>query len=316
MADRPLPGGVDGRGGSGIISAPGPQRHSSSAKLETVTKPEDRFIHVRGLKLRYVDWGDHGPPLLLLHGDMRTSRSWDAVARELCHRFHVIALDARGHGDSDWPARGYSYAERVAELAEFCQLLGLRDATGVGHSSGGAVVTLCAHKKPGLFSSLVLLEPVVAMTESFQRRVSSRGGRPKRTWASREELYRYLRQHPVAGRWREDVIRDVVAHEARELPDGSVDMKWASTAFNWDDRRGDYFDLTPIFRGLGLPLLLIVSQERQYSYTGLAPVLDGLERGCMVVIEKSGHNMYMERPDAVAQAILRFAQEDTLPAYL
>ncbi len=281
-----------------------------------MTKPEDRFIHVRGLRLRYADWGDHGPPLLLLHGDMRTSRSWDAVARELCQRFHVIALDARGHGDSDWPARGYSYAERVAELAEFCQHLGLRDAMGAGHSSGGAVVTLCAHQVPGLFSSLVLLEPVVAMTESFQRRVSSRGERPRRTWASHEALYHYLRQHPVAGRWREDVIRDVVAHEARELPDGSVDMKWASSAFNWEDRRGDYFDLTPILRELGLPLLLVVGQERQHSYTGLASVLGSLERGCMVVIEKSGHNMYMERPDAVALAIQRFANGDTPPACL
>ncbi|HIN71161.1 MAG TPA: alpha/beta hydrolase, partial [Dehalococcoidia bacterium] len=61
------------------------------------SKPQERFVRVRDINLRYVDWGDNGPMLLLLHGSMRTSRSWDAMARLLHDRFHVIALDARGH---------------------------------------------------------------------------------------------------------------------------------------------------------------------------------------------------------------------------
>ena len=115
-----------------------------------------------------MDWGDNGPLLLLLHGDMRTSRSWDAVARELASWFHVIALDARGHGDSDWTRRGYSMSDRVEDLAAFCEYVGLRGALAAGHSTGGVVVALCAERLPAAFSRLVLMEPLLVLDDGFQ----------------------------------------------------------------------------------------------------------------------------------------------------
>ena len=67
-----------------------------------MTVPTSHCVNVEGIHLRYVDWGGDGPTMLLFHGDMRTSRSWDAVSRRLKDDYRVIALDARGHGDSDW----------------------------------------------------------------------------------------------------------------------------------------------------------------------------------------------------------------------
>ncbi|MCH9040501.1 MAG: hypothetical protein IIC23_14095 [Chloroflexi bacterium] len=48
-----------------------------------MTDPQTQFVDVPGVRLAYVDWGDNGPPLLMLHGDLRTGRSWDGVARDL-----------------------------------------------------------------------------------------------------------------------------------------------------------------------------------------------------------------------------------------
>ena len=99
------------------------------------------------------------PTLLLLHGSMRTSRSWDAMARLLHDRFHVIALDARGHGDSDWTQKGYGYSNLIEDLKGFCDELNLKSMIAVGHSLGGEVLTLLAEQCPALFDCLVLLEP-------------------------------------------------------------------------------------------------------------------------------------------------------------
>lgn len=276
-------------------------------------EPAENFTHIRGIRLRYVDWGDNGPLLLMLHGDMRTSRSWDAVARGLCSEFQVVALDARGHGDSDWTPRGYRYEDRVEDLAAFCESLRLRNAIGVGHSTGGVVMALHAARYPGVLSRLVLLEPMLLVDEAFQRMVASRARQPRRTWASRKELYDYLKRHERAGRWREDVIRDVVEHEARELPDGSIDMKWASESFNWEDKDGDHVDLKPILRSLGLPILFIVGEERQRSFEDVRPIAAETARFQMVTVRGTSHNMYMERPDAVSWAIKAFAGGMKLP---
>ena len=99
--------------------------------------------------------------MLMLHGDMRTARSWDAVARDLCRRFHILSLDARGHGDSEWTERGYRFDNRVEDLKAFCEHVGLSNMIAVGHSTGGVIMTKLADSHPGFFNRLVLLEPMV-----------------------------------------------------------------------------------------------------------------------------------------------------------
>ena len=271
-------------------------------------QPDDRFVTVRGVQLRYVDWGDSGPLMLLLHGDMRTARSWDAVARDLCDQFHVLSLDSRGHGDSDWPTTGYNFAERAKDLEAFCDALNLRKVLGVGHSTGGVVMSLLADTRRDIFRRLTLLEPMVTVNEKFQRMVSTRATNPRRTWGSRPELYDYLKAHRMTGRWREDVIRDVVAHEAVKLPDGKLDMKWSPDSMKWSEREGDYLDLKPIFRRLDIPILFISSEGRADGFVELDPVMAELPDFSMLKIRNTEHNMYMNRPDAISWAINAFVQ--------
>lgn len=271
-------------------------------------QPEDRCVTVRDVRLRFADWGDNGPLVLMLHGDMRTARSWDAVARDLRDRFHVVSLDARGHGDSEWTPTGYRFAERTKDLEAFCDALHIRDAMGVGHSTGGVVMSLLADRRSDIFSRLVLLEPMVTVTEQFQRMVSKRAVGPRRVWNDRAELYDYLKAHPMAGRWREDVIRDVVAHESIELPDGTLDMKWSPDSMKWSERKGDYLDLKPVFRRLDIPILFISSEERANGFVELDPVMAELPDFSMLKIRDTQHNIYMNRPDAVSRAIDTFAQ--------
>ena len=280
-----------------------------------MSQPSSHTVHVQGINLHYVDWGappgaDAAPTLFLLHGDMRTSRSWDAVARHMRDRYHVVALDSRGHGDSDWPDSGYTFAQRVDDLEAFSDAIGMRNAVAVAHSTGGVVATLLSDRRPDIFSRLVLLEPMVVVTESFQRMVSGRSERPRRAWADRREMYDYLKAHRMTGKWRDDVIRDVVEHESYELPDGRLDMKWAIASMRWSEREGDYLDIRPTLRTLGKPILFIISDSRADSFRHLRPIAEETPDFDLLTIPDSAHNMYMDQPAAVAEAVARFTTPD------
>ena len=106
--------------------------------------------------------------------------------------------------------------------------------------------------------------------------VTSRAGKPRRTWRSHPELHEYLKGHEIAGRWRADVIDDVVEHETMELPDGSIDIKWSSDTFNSEDRRGDYHDLRTVLRDMDLPVLFITSEKRRTYFQELEPLASEL----------------------------------------
>ena len=270
--------------------------------------PTSRFVRAGGVNLHFADWGGDGrPTLLLLHGDMRTSRSWDAVARELRGDFRVLALDMRGHGDSDWTESGYTFAQRADDLEAFIDAVGIQGAAVAAHSTGGVVATLLAERRPDAFSRLMLLEPMVVVTEGFQRMVSKRAETPRRTWASRAEMRDYLKWHRATGKWRADVIEDVVAHESYARADGRLDMKWATASMAWKEREGDYPDLRPALRTLGKPILFVMSDSRAGAFAEVIRIAERTADFDTLAIADSGHNMYMDQPTAVANAARRFA---------
>ena len=86
-------------------------------------QPKDRQVNVGRLKFHYLEWGNEGkPPILLLHGIAQQAHSWDLISLALSDRYRVVALDARGHGDTQWPPDGdYSLEAHQRDLDAFVQ---------------------------------------------------------------------------------------------------------------------------------------------------------------------------------------------------
>src|SRR5262249_33207930 len=121
-----------------------------------LVEAQERRITVSGLTLRVREWPGDGPPVVLAHGLASNSRIWDDVASRLAGRFHVAALDQRGHGLSDRPAnRDYSFQAVTGDLKGVVEALGLGRSTIVGHSWGGNVALAFATTYPELTRALV-----------------------------------------------------------------------------------------------------------------------------------------------------------------
>src|SRR4030095_13135811 len=95
------------------------------------------ILRVKGLRFHYRDRGTpEASPLVLLHGFTGNARHWDTLAHALSDRYGVLALDQRGHGESDWAPDSDCVAARVNEDFEaFVVALGLRRIAIVGFSS-------------------------------------------------------------------------------------------------------------------------------------------------------------------------------------
>jgi len=99
----------------------------------------DEWTKSNEVRLHFRDWGGSGQPVILLHGLASNSHWWDLVAPILSKDFRVVALDQRGHGQSDKPDEGYDFATVSDDLESFRSELGLEKPIMVGHSWGGDV---------------------------------------------------------------------------------------------------------------------------------------------------------------------------------
>ena len=125
------------------------------------TSARDGFTEVQGIKMHYWEWGDRSAPdVLLVHGWTGFGKTWSGVAESLQDRFHVIAPDHRGHGDSDKPITGYRLRDFVIDMHELIGNLGLRRPAFVGHSWGGNIGTVMASDFADDISKAFLEDPV------------------------------------------------------------------------------------------------------------------------------------------------------------
>src|SRR4030081_1466794 len=136
----------------------------SAADLRIPHGREVRYLSrqtvVRGLRFHFLEWGHpSAPPVLLLHGGNQSSHSWDLVSLNLADRFHVYALDQRGHGDTEWSRElDYSMDAMAADVLAFIADQGLVRPIIFGHSMGGRVTLHAVLQAPDAARALVIVD--------------------------------------------------------------------------------------------------------------------------------------------------------------
>lgn len=128
-------------------------------------EPREHFFVHDGLKIHYWEWGDpKEETYVFVHGIRDQGRSWEHFLAALMRRSlpinHAVALDLRGHGDSDWPPwnRGYQHEDFLVDLAGLLQRLDKESVTIIGHSLGGSMALLYSGSFPERVKKLVLFE--------------------------------------------------------------------------------------------------------------------------------------------------------------
>lgn len=128
------------------------------------------FCEANEINIHYLRTGGDKPPIILLHGLMGSGACWTPLAKALEGDYDVIMPDARGHGNSSRPERGYNYNCLAADVLSLIEVLSISKPVILGHSMGGMTAALVASQISKQLKSLVLVEPTF-LTPKRQREV-------------------------------------------------------------------------------------------------------------------------------------------------
>ena len=274
-----------------------------------MTAPRDASLAAGGLTFHYITWGpESAPPVVLLHGVTGHARSWDALARDLSADFRVIALDQRGHGDSDRAPDGdYRVATMAGDLTGFVDALGLERFALVGHSMGGRVGIAYADGHAARIERICIVDIGPEIHAPGMERIRQMmAGAPERIESEEQAVEFVLRANP---RMVEAGLRDRVRHGLKRLPDGGFEWKYDKALRDMMRQGGrrDSIDLWEPLRRIAAPALLVRGAESDILSADVAKrMIEALPDGRLVEIPGAGHTVPADQPEAFARAVRAF----------
>jgi len=277
--------------------------------FDDVVLPEERHANVNGLRFRYLDWGTEGKrPILFLHGGALTAHTWDLCCLALRDEFYCMALDQRGHGDSDWaPDANYSLAAQREDVKGFAEAAGLDRFVLVGMSMGAINGLAYAIAHPETLSALVLIDagPNVRRPGSSRIRNFVNGGaEPSSLEAIIERALAFNpRRDPV-------ILRRSLMHNLRQQEDGNWVWKYDRQRFQQmggDQHAAERRGLADGLAQVTCPTLVVRGAESDVFHDEDAERLAaGLPDGRRVTIPKAGHTVQGDNPKDLVAALREF----------
>lgn len=277
--------------------------------MTTTSEPREATLSIRGFRLHYVAWGDPAhAPLILLHGITGHARTWDTLATALADRWHVLALDQRGHGDSDpAPDGDYTVGAMADDLEAFADALGHRRFTLLGLSMGGRVAMGFAGAHPERVERLVIVDIAPEIHAAGMARIRTMIANAPESIESEE----WAVETAMAANPRADVaeLRHRIKHALKREPDGTLTWKYARDLREMMRRGGrrEPMDLWERLTRITCPTLLVRGAESDVLSPELAArVVSSLRDGRLVEVPDAGHTVPGDRPAQFVEVVRRF----------
>jgi pimeloyl-ACP methyl ester carboxylesterase len=278
-----------------------------------VVLPQSREFHLGRMRFHYLDWGNKDrPTIVFLHGGALTAHTWDLVCLALRDDFHCVALDQRGHGDSDWAADGdYSIGAALSDSKGFVDHLGLDKFILVGMSLGAINSLAFAAAHPERLSHLVIIDAGPEMRRPGSSRIRDFVTQVQETVTVEAIIEKALEFNP---RRDPKILRRSLMHNLRQQPDGTWRWKYDTQRFKALDQevhRAERAKLADGLARIACPALVVRGGESDvfHEEDGIR-VAQRLPRGKFVTVPKAGHTVQGDNPKDLVAELRRFLAGD------
>jgi pimeloyl-ACP methyl ester carboxylesterase len=266
-------------------------------------RPEDKFITANNLNLHYLDWGSPSAvPMILLHSLCGNAHYWDFFAHNMRDDYHILALDQRGHGDSDW-AESYGPRDYVLDLEAFVDSLKLSEFVLIGHSMGGINALIYAARHPDQVSALVIVDIGPEIDAAGIERMGRERASEPEAFGSEGEAISYMKK--LEPRQPDDFVRHQLKYALRREEKGRLTFKYDKKLRGTELRSPTW--LWEHVNQIICPALLIHGAESDILAAEVAQTMAGsLAFGSILDVEGAGHSVPGDNPEAFETVVRDF----------
>jgi pimeloyl-ACP methyl ester carboxylesterase len=283
---------------------------ASAADLGITHAPDVPYrscnIVLRQLRFHFLEWGrPEAPTIVLLHGGHQSAHSWDLVSLHLAQKYRVLALDQRGHGDSEWPRDvEYSNHSMALDAEAFIEAMVPGKPILMGHSMGGRNSMLLTKRDPSRLRALVIVD-VGPEVSPRGREVIAGFVQTNQEFDDLEHFVENVRKYDPY-RPREHIERTVRYNMLKR-----ADGKFVSKCDAGPRRLGIVRGTGPLdnitledARAFDLPVLLVRGANSNILDAGAAERFRAaLPHGALVTVPDCGHNVHGQNTKGFIAAV-------------
>lgn len=263
-----------------------------------------RVFSANGFRLHALEWGAPGAPgLLFLHGGSAHCHWFDAVAPAFADRFHVLSLDQRGHGESQWPEPpAYRTQDFCADLLALMEAFRWEQMVLVGHSMGGHNAMTFAAWYPERIRGLVITDSRPAIPPDRLSGLQARGHRPLRLYESAESAVARFRLLP-----RETVADPALLRHLARTGIVERDGRWVYRFDPACNGSRQPVDAWPLLSRITAPTLVVRGEWSPLLPRELAgEIVKRIPHARLQEVPGTYHHVVLDRPAAFVSLLDRF----------
>lgn len=263
--------------------------------------PRSHMTTMSSITLHHLEWPGVGRTVLLLHPNRTNARVWDFAVAASRRDDRMIALDHRGHGDSEWPDTGYQLDDYVGDDIAFIQSLDIGPVDLVGAATGGNIALLLASRRPDLVRTLMIVDPGLSLDPAINNRVQDEIA-TGHTLASREAA---LASMPFSELWTPEMRKHFAEHGFSANDDGTVSGRYRPEAAQETEAalEADLWDRIAV----GAPVLVVRGAlSPVFDRSRMLKLAEVIPQAALVEVPRANHRVMQDNPRFVAALLDAF----------
>ena len=281
--------------------------------------PVTHSADIGDVSIRYLAWGDSGPTVLLMHATGFLPYLWHPIARGLAADFRVIAPYFCSHRQADPEDGGLSWRQLAGDITGFCRQLGVENPFVVGHSMGGAVLTIAGGEFGLSFSRMLLIEPIFLPEAFYGIRISvndhplaRKSIKRRNYWDNPKAVQDYLSARSFFKSWDREMLALYESHAIVPADSGGFELachpRHEASLFMGSMARNPW----PLMPEIDCPVLILEGETSENrGVIDLEKAAETFPWGKYMLVKDAGHLIPMEKPAAVLTIAKRFFNGET-----